>query len=103
MPLAVAGQSSLIKIFQFSERPGIVSPEVLGPDVVERALSPKMKFYLLHTKIFRIKRFLFFHYRPSYFQHFCCQFYSHFGFNAALTLPIAEHSGKVADEVSVAS
>jgi hypothetical protein len=42
MPIAEACQSSLIQIFKFSERLGIVPPEVLSPDVVERALSPKM-------------------------------------------------------------
>jgi hypothetical protein len=46
MPPAVAGPSSLIKIFQFSERPGIVPPEVLSPNVVERALSPKIRNYI---------------------------------------------------------
>jgi hypothetical protein len=43
MPTAVAYQKSLIKIFQFSERPGIVSHEVFDLDIVERPISPKIR------------------------------------------------------------
>ena len=99
----MASQSSLIKIFQFSERPSIVPPEVFSPYVVARALSPKMRNYLLYDQMIWIKHLFFLHYRPGYFQHFRSQLYFHFGFDAMLTSPTAKHSGKVANEIRVAT
>ena len=54
-------QSSLIKIFQFSERLSIVPPEVFSPDVLARALSPNMGTCLFCSQIVRIKSLVFLH------------------------------------------
>ena len=91
-------RSSLIQSDKFSERPRIVPPEVYIPNVLERALSPKMENGLIDIYMLRIKRLFCLHQCPGNYQHFSCQLYSHFSFYPTLTLSTSKYLGKVGPE-----
>jgi hypothetical protein len=94
----LAAPSSLVQSLKFSERPGIVPPEVLSLNVGSRALSPKMIKSLIDIQMRRIKHFFSLHQGPGNYQHLCCQLHSHFGLDSLLTCSSLKHFCKICSE-----